>query len=790
MKQPANRTIQAAGRLHRTSEAGVRAGRFWSRPVLALAVLLLAVVTFGGVVTVAQAQQADGAISDLTLTSDSPGVLDVAWDAPSGDAPTDYRVNWARSDADWPSWTDESANLHPTTTSQQLTGLVQGAEYKVRVRARYHKGTHVGSPWSGPWDEATHTVAATVSVPVVVQPQQDPGAISELTLTSDTPGVLEVAWDAPSGDAPTDYRVNWARSDADWPSWTDESANLQPTTTSQQLAELVQGAEYKVRVRARYHKGAHADSPWSGPWDEATHTVAAAPTAVTRTVDEPPVTLTPPVLAVIEPEEPVLNVFKPEEPLFSPSLLTVIKLDGPVFDAPVLTPPVLNVIKPDEPVLTPPTLTVIEPEDTDEPLISLRQHTSGQPAQLAGNEGETASGTVTVGPQGAAYRSAAVSFTPGAGAAWYELSSIRFTAGIADDAAISTPVRVAIHPDNGSNRPAESALYVAYASAGHSPMAAADLEARFPDNAILQPNTKYWAVFHESSGVRSLTLNRTLSDNEDSGSGFAIGDDAYTIDYLAVTSPNTWSVVSPASTIQLSFWGRAATEGLLVGAHALRDTAADGPLLRFGNERITRVWLNLPKNGVYTGAGNVRIACEPSARQDDGVDGNADDSETSWRLCSSNRHHDQLWAGGRSFTAGPNPSGYTITALGADIDHKVGTITPTAELYPVAAFQRALGDRALDPKGSALASYRAANTTASPDRFARVSGPERLQVDPGSTLVAYFSNAASNIQGAHNYFEMPNAAPGTDAGGESGWSLGGTTAAGSITRTGSSPGSA
>ena len=97
---------------------------------------------------------------------------------------------WARSDADWPSWTDESANLHPTTTSQQLTELVQGAEYKVRVRARYHKGAHVGSPWSGPWDEATHTVAATVSVPVVVQAPQDPGAISGLTLTSDSPGVL------------------------------------------------------------------------------------------------------------------------------------------------------------------------------------------------------------------------------------------------------------------------------------------------------------------------------------------------------------------------------------------------------------------------------------------------------------------------------------------------------------------------------------------------------------------------------------------------------------------------
>ena len=434
-------------------------------------------------------------------------------------------------------------------------------------------------------------------------------------------------------------------------------------------------------------------------------------------------------------------------------------------------------IKPDEPVLTPPTLTVIEPEDTDEPdepLIALRQHSSGQPVQLGGNETQTFGGTVIVGPDGAAYRSAAVSFTPGAGAGWYELSSIKFTAGTVFPASVDTPVRVTIHLDNGSNGPAESALYVAYALSDAGPLPAENVQARFPAHAILQPNTKYWAVFHESSGLRSFTLNSTLSNNEDSGSGFAIGDDVYTIDYLAVTSPDAWSVDSTASTIQLSFWGYAATEAVLVGAHGLRDTAADGPLLRFGNERVTKVWLNLPKSRTYTGAGNPRFVCDPSGRLDNGIDGDADDSEMSWRRCSasSSSHYDQLWAGGRSFTAGQYPYGYSITALGADIDNKVGTITPTAEIYPVAAFQRALGDTTVDPRGSALASYRAAATTASPDRFARLSGPVELQVAPGSTLVAYFSNAASNIQGAQNYFEMPNAAPGTDPGGESGWSLG------------------
>ena len=232
------------------------------------------------------------AISALTLTSDTPGTLDVSWDAPTGAAPTDYRVNWARSDEDYPSWTDNAANLHPTTTSQQLTDLDEGVEYKVRVRARYYDGARAENPCSGPWAEATRQVAAQavaqaqqpvaqVQQPVVqvqqpvAQVQQDDGAISALTLTSDTPGTLDVSWEAPTGAAPTDYRVNWARSGEDYPPWTDNTANLHPTTTSQQLTDLDEDVEYKVRVRARYH-----DGPWSGPWAEATRQVAAQPVAL------------------------------------------------------------------------------------------------------------------------------------------------------------------------------------------------------------------------------------------------------------------------------------------------------------------------------------------------------------------------------------------------------------------------------------------------------------------------------------------------------------------------------
>ena len=211
----------------------------------------------------------------------------------------------------------------------------------------------------------------------------------------------------------------------------------------------------------------------------------------------------------------------------------------------------------------------------------------------------------------------------------------------------------------------------------------------------------------------------------------------------------------------MTFHGYAQPERVPVGARGLRDTAADGPFLRFGAERVTKGWLNLPKGRTYDGGAtnpSIRIDCEPRF-----VEG--PDTETSWRLCSTNRHYDHEWAGGRGFTTGPNPTGYTISGLGVDIDLESGTLDPVANLYAAEAFRTREGAR--DPQPP-LASYQAtAGIGGSPDRFAARAGSQRLHVDPERTYVAYFQNAAAG------YYQTPNAGRGENPGAEAGWTLGG-----------------
>ena len=399
-----------------------------------------------------------------------------------------------------------------------------------------------------------------------------------------------------------------------------------------------------------------------------------------------------------------------------------------------------------------------DPDQADDPPVALQQDS---PVELAGNTGEVDDDGLVAGfvagdpggtpPSAASYRSYAVSFTTGSDAGWYQLVEVLIATKVT-----GTPLaRLSIHRDHEGSPHAE-ALYVTHfrGASEENP----DLHLEFPDNTPLHPNQTYWAVFEEVSGLGVYEISTAPNGDEDPDS-WPISDTSLQRNFFSLTG-RTWQA-SALNPIAMVVEGYPVEERVLVGAHGLRDTAADGPFLRFGTERVTKGWLKLPKGRTYDGGAtnpNIRIDCEPRF-----VEG--PDTETSWRLCSTNKHYDHEWAGGRGFTTGPHPMGYTISGLGVDIDAQSGTLDPVADIYAAEAFSSREG--AHDPQ-SPLASYQAtAGIGGSPDRFAPRAGSQRLHVDPERTYVAYFQNAAAG------YYQTPNASRGEDPGAEAGWTLGG-----------------
>ena len=751
-----------------------------------LAALLLAAVAISTFYfSSAQAQTADGTITGLTLTSTTAGTLTVSWDAASP-TPTDYRVDWAKSGEDYKSWKVDEGHKYPdpSATTTTITDLSHDTEYKIRMRARYYRGEHEGKSWSGPWATATITVAGEPAEtptpePVKEEPVQQPprdapdppaGTIDTLTAADET-GQLLLTWTAPNSD-PTDYHINWTKSTEEYPANTASAGNAHPTDTTHTLAGLEFDTDYKIRVRARYSDGENAANPWNGPWTETT-TQVKLPLPAAPFIG---------ATAVSPDGEVLISWFNLEE---NNSTTGYQILRGPKADSLVIIEDDTGSSSTSYTDETPPagqthtyavkarnsaglsdlsntltaTLPAEETEEEEEILITAQQKGI---VKLGGN-GTVNTGIVGVGYQGVRsnsitptrYRGYATSFTPG-GDGWYYLSSIGFSIQ-KENARL---IRVAIHEDN-SGGPADAALYVAYVDLDilSETDFISDLTATFPDNATLEAGKTYWAVFDEITGAGIFHLYLAEDSSEDAGfESWAIGDELYDIDYLAATQ-FTWNPTSDDTTlirndepILMTFHGYAEPERTLVGAHGLRNTADDGPLLRFGTERVTKAWLKLPMGQTFD-------FCEPTFVAGSGT-------ARSWRLCDLHQdsHYDHEWAGGREFTTGPNPTGYTITALGVDMDAEEGTINPVATIHRTSAFQTAEGS--LDPQ-SPLANYQAqADIAGSPNSFAPRTGSEEVHLAPNTTYVAYFENDATG------YFETPNARAGQDPGAEDGWTLG------------------
>ena len=182
---------------------------FWSHtrinqrvaaPALAAAalVIIVAVLLIATGHAPAQAQGQAKAVSGVTLSSPSPGELHASWTAPS-QVPDDYRVIWAKSDEQFLSFreenTDEAGSAYPTGTTHTVTGLPEGEEYKVRVRARY------GEDKAGPFSDLVTITISSAPDPTpapTAAPTPDPTAESsvseaegdDLPMTTSTTGRL------------------------------------------------------------------------------------------------------------------------------------------------------------------------------------------------------------------------------------------------------------------------------------------------------------------------------------------------------------------------------------------------------------------------------------------------------------------------------------------------------------------------------------------------------------------------------------------------------------------------
>ena len=535
-----------------------------------IAVMLLAAAVTSGlyIATTVQAES-HGAITGLTLSSDAPGTLTVSWDAASP-TPTDYRVDWAKSDEDYQSWKVDDGHVYPapTATAATIADLEHDTEYKIRMRARYYRDEHEGKSWGGPWATATITVAgepaetptpepAETPTPEPVEkepgqrpprsdpPRDDPapedttpaaGTIETLTAADDAAGQLLLTWTAPAAPNadPTDYHVNWGKSAEDYPADTAEAGNAHPTTTTHTLTGLKYDTDYNIRVRTRYSDGENADSPWNGPWTETT-------AQVTLPLPAAPIIG---AIAVTPDREVLLTWFNSEE---NNSITGYQVLRGPDTDS-------LAVIEDDTGSTstsytdeTPPagqthtygvkarnasglsplsnTLTATVPAAEEEEILIVARHEDGGNT-LVSNLGQTAIFIrAVVGTHVNFVHERAMSFTTGNNSYGYHLTNSQLYLRISGGSSDPIP-GVSIRNDN-EGVPGQTVLYTMTTTSTITPPYQL-ITFTTTDDFTLQPNTKYWLYVTINDG-EAIGIRQTQSDDEnvESNTDWEIGDSSY-----------------------------------------------------------------------------------------------------------------------------------------------------------------------------------------------------------------------------------------------------------------------
>ena len=205
-----------------------------------------------------------------SIESVTPGdqTLTVAWSAPGSDGGRDitgYDLRYIRSDAPDRAdarWTEQSSIWTSGALRYPLSGLTNGVDYDVQVRAVTALG---GGSWSG---AGAGKPLTTPSAPTI-----------DLVTPGD--GTITVAWSAPAdtgGSEVTGYDLRYISSDAtnkDDANWTVRDSVWTSGALRYPLSSLTNGIRYDLQIRAVNEAG---DGQWSGTISGEPQTIPAAPT--------------------------------------------------------------------------------------------------------------------------------------------------------------------------------------------------------------------------------------------------------------------------------------------------------------------------------------------------------------------------------------------------------------------------------------------------------------------------------------------------------------------------------
>ena len=136
-------------------------------------------------------------IGRIALLSSQPGTINATWAEPRGasdDPPANYRISWTKAGESFLPWTDPAGNAYPTEPSYDITGLEDGEQYEVKVRASY---SGRAGPWSG-------ELAITVAGPAADNrpPTADAGP-DRTVMEGDAVTLGGIAYDPDPGDTLT-----------------------------------------------------------------------------------------------------------------------------------------------------------------------------------------------------------------------------------------------------------------------------------------------------------------------------------------------------------------------------------------------------------------------------------------------------------------------------------------------------------------------------------------------------------------------------------------------------------